>query len=161
MDERQIGLALALREVGVSSDISGFDARLILQKAVYLLEEAGIRLGYSFNWYLRGPYSPGLTRDLYDLASNTEDVAGWVLDDHSRTVASRMRPLLVGEAGEDIAPKAKRLELLASLHYLARRRQLNVDEVERATAQLAQNGKHFSRDEVADAMQELRQSGLL
>lgn len=161
MDERQIGLALALKEVGVDSGVSGFDSRLILQKAVYLLEEAGIRLGYSFNWYLRGPYSPGLTRDLYDLAMNREDVAGWVLDDHSKTVAGQLQPLLATAAGEELASKARRLELLASIHYLARRRRLNIDDHEQATAQLAQNGKHFSRDEVANAIRGLRQVGLL
>lgn len=161
MDERQIGLALALKEAGVISDVSGFDSRLILQKAVYLLEEAGIRLGYSFNWYLRGPYSPSLTRDLYDLAANKEDVAGWVLDDQSKSAAIRLQSLFATPTNEDIAVKAKRLELLASLHYLARRRRLKVDDCEQATAQLAKNGKHYSRDEVQNAIQELRRFELL
>ena len=45
VDERQIGLTLALSELGVSSDVSEFSSRLILQKTVYLIEEAGIKLG--------------------------------------------------------------------------------------------------------------------
>lgn len=161
MDERQIGLALALKELGVSGDISGFDSRLILQKTVYLIEEAGIKLSYSFNWYLRGPYSPALTRDLFDLASNNEDVATWVLDDHSRAIAQRISPLISDPPNEDLSLKARRLELLASLHYLSRRRRVNLDSLGEATAQLAQNGKHYSSDEVAAAIQALKQVDLL
>lgn len=160
MDERQIGLALALKEAGVSSNMAGFDSRLILQKAVYLLEEAGIRLGYSYNWYLRGPYSPGLTRDLYDLKSNTTDVEGWVLDEDSKTAAHRLRSLFIMAPEESLASMASRLELLASLHYLARRGKLNVEDDDQATKQLAANGKDFERDDVAKAMQTLRQVGL-
>lgn len=161
MDERQIGLALALKEVGINSNVADFASRLILQKAVYLLEEAGIRLGYSFNWYLRGPYSPSLTRDLFDLASNGEDVAGWVLDNDSKAVASRVQTLLSPSADEELVSKARRLELLASLHYLVRHHRVTVDDYDQATAQLAQNGKIFSREEVVDAVRGLRQVGLL
>lgn len=160
MDERQIGLILTLKEAGLPPEVSDFSSRLILQKAVYLLEEAGIRLGYSFNWYLRGPYSPGLTRDLYDFASKKEDAAGWVLDGQSKSIVDRLRTLLV-EPSEDPAAKARRLELLASLHYLARRRRLSVDDDATATAQLAANGKHFSPEEVAGARSDLKQVGLL
>jgi uncharacterized protein YwgA len=161
MDEQQIGLALALKELGVSGDVSGFDSRLILQKTVYLIEEAGIRLGYAFNWYLRGPYSPVLTRDLFDLASNKEDVAGWVLDGQSRSIAQRVRPLLSNSANEDMASKALRLELLASLHFLSRRGRVDLNDHEATRAQLARNGKHFSIDDIAAAIQGLRQAQLL
>jgi len=49
---------------------SNFNSRLILQKTVYLMQEFGLNIGYSFSWYLRGPYSPNLTRDTYGLAEN-------------------------------------------------------------------------------------------
>lgn len=161
MDERQIGLALTLKELGVSSDVSGFNSRLILQKTVYLLEEAGIRLGYSFNWYLRGPYSPGLTRDLYDLNASSEDVADWELDKDSTAVAQRIRGLIEGAPGENPATKARRLELFASVRYLASRNRLNPANPVEATQHLAHNGKHFPEPEVADAIQSLQEAGLL
>ncbi|MCA9162489.1 MAG: hypothetical protein R3C99_23825 [Pirellulaceae bacterium] len=161
MDERRIGLALALRELGISGDVSDFASRLILQKTVYLIEEAGIKLSYPFNWYLRGPYSPALTRDLFDLASNREDIDGWVLDEHSRSVAQRLRPLISDEPDEEPAAKARRLELLASLHYLSRRRGVDLRDAEQATAQLALNGKHFNNAEVVAAIQRLRDVDLV
>lgn len=161
MDERQIGLALALNELDVRGDVSGFDSRLILQKTVYLIEEAGIKLGYAFNWYLRGPYSPALTRDLFDLASNKDDVAGWVLDDQSKSITERIKPLIAGTSSESLSAKARRLELAASLHYLACRQRVSLDDHHQATTQLAQNGKHFSSEEVAAAIRGLKQVKLL
>lgn len=37
---------------------NNFDDRLRLQKYVYLIQRLGLSLGYRFNEYLRGPYSP-------------------------------------------------------------------------------------------------------
>ena len=42
-----------------------FDERLICQKKVYLLQSLGTNLGYTYNWYVRGPYSPALTTYVY------------------------------------------------------------------------------------------------
>ena len=42
-----------------------FDDRLRLQKIVFLSRQLGHDLGYSYNWYARGPYSPSLTRILF------------------------------------------------------------------------------------------------
>lgn len=60
-------VASCFREAGFDFDIRHFDHRLIAQKLVYLLEELGIRLGYrgTFNFYLRGTYSPRLSNDLF------------------------------------------------------------------------------------------------
>jgi uncharacterized protein YwgA len=53
------------KELGFEFDISRFDDRLIAQKLVCLLELKGIDLGYSCSLYVRGPYSPDLTQDLF------------------------------------------------------------------------------------------------
>ncbi len=161
MDERQIGLAITLKELGVSSDISGFDSRLILQKAVYLAEEAGINLGYPFNWYLRGPYSPALTRDLFGNVPDVNDFANWVLDEGSLAIAARIKSLVDGPANEEPSAKARRLELLASLRYLSRRRGIDVEDAEAAKVSLERSGKVFTLDEVAAAIDELRRARLL
>ncbi len=161
MDERQIGLALALRELGVQGDVGGFDSRLILQKTVYLLEEAGIRLGYPFNWYLRGPYSPALTRDLFGLPTSNSDIDDWVLDEHSKQIAEKLRPVVAARQSEDQAATSRRLELTASLHYLARRGRLSIEDPDEAVRQLAQNGKHFSSEQVAAAIGDLQRVKLL
>lgn len=44
-----------------------FISRLRLQKYVYLAKFFDIDLGYTYNLYLRGPYSPALAEDYYNL----------------------------------------------------------------------------------------------
>lgn len=48
-------------------DMNTFSNRLRLQKIVYILQASGINLGYSFSWYLHGPYCSELTRDAYQI----------------------------------------------------------------------------------------------
>ena len=55
-----------------------FDKRLKIQKIVFILESKTKVFDYEFSLYLRGPYSPGLAKDYYnitdsDLASITND----------------------------------------------------------------------------------------
>ena len=54
-----------LEKCGVDYDLEDFGARLRIQKAIYLMKATGAKLPYDFNWYLRGPYSPDLARDLF------------------------------------------------------------------------------------------------
>ncbi len=55
-------------EVGLDFDVTQFDSRLMAQKLVFLLQELGVDLGYGdYNFYLRGTYSPRLTKDLFSV----------------------------------------------------------------------------------------------
>lgn len=62
-------VAACFKEAGFGFDVTHFDHRLIAQKLVYLLEELGVRLGYkgTFSFYIRGTYSPALTKDLFGM----------------------------------------------------------------------------------------------
>jgi len=65
-----------LQACGVDYDLEDFGSRLRVQKVVYLMKATGSGLPYDFNWYLRGPYSPDLARDLFagaaDMASTRQ-----------------------------------------------------------------------------------------
>ena len=61
---RQQLLAAIIDAIG-GVDLTRFRDRLLLQKRVFLLMVKGIDLGYSFSWYLRGPYCPALTKDAF------------------------------------------------------------------------------------------------
>ncbi|MHC8667904.1 hypothetical protein ACYX6U_08975 [Bacillus cereus] len=47
--------------------IDDLSDRVIAQKVVYLADELGVNCGdYRFTWYKKGPYSPALTKLLYE-----------------------------------------------------------------------------------------------
>jgi hypothetical protein len=73
MENRKKVIAF-FKELGFELDISRFDDRLIAQKLVCLLELKGIDLGYSCSLYVRGPYSPDLTQDLYAFTREFENL---------------------------------------------------------------------------------------
>jgi uncharacterized protein YwgA len=61
-----------IKRVYKDFEISTFENRVKLQKFIYILQTRGINLGYSFNFYLYGPYSTDLTRAAFqtpDLSS--------------------------------------------------------------------------------------------
>lgn len=61
MEGPQIRLKLVLDHLGISPDVSTLQNRICIQKAIFLAKYAGVDLGYSYNWYVHGPYSPELT----------------------------------------------------------------------------------------------------
>lgn len=48
-------------------NINEFNHRLMLQKYIYLAGYFGLNHNYSYNLYIRGPYSSKLAEDYYDL----------------------------------------------------------------------------------------------
>ena len=61
------GFIKALENIGFNFDVNRFNHRLKLQKYVYLARRYGIDLGYRYNLYIRGPYSPELADDYYSV----------------------------------------------------------------------------------------------
>ena len=75
------------KELGFAFTISRFDDRSIAQKLVCLLELRGINLGYPCSIYVRGPYSPNLTEDLFSFKNEFEN-----LETSARSVQQIKRP---------------------------------------------------------------------
>lgn len=71
MERRQIGLKLVMDKLDLPVTVDSFDDRLILQKAIYLAEASGVRLGYYYRWYLRGPYCPAVAEDGFAVAADS------------------------------------------------------------------------------------------
>lgn len=127
MESNLIALKLFLDAVGHSDALTGVEEsignRLRLQKAVYLGQIWGADLGYRYNWYVKGPYSPSLAQDYYELsgalaADNNEHQKNHL---NSRVVEAinKAKPLL--QKPEDInLPIENWLELVASIDYLRR-----------------------------------------
>jgi len=162
MDRQQIGLKLTIDGLKLPFQIDNFEDRLILQKAVYLAQAAGVNLGYYYHWYLYGPYSPSLTRDEYtvytDISAGLDESEGWKLDDISSQRLERIRGIFTELERDKLAEK---LELLASVHFLVQRKQVSRGDSKRITATLKRFNKDFSEEDVKEALRELKAYGIL
>jgi uncharacterized protein YwgA len=163
MDRQQILLAKALEAAELPLSVATFEDRLILQKTVYLLQSAGVHLGYRFRWYLRGPYSPDMTAGAFGIVregnSAQEELRGWKLDDASKGKIDRLKSLF--SASVDRRAQARRLELLASVLFLMKTNQAKPNEPEETSKILRRYSKHYHAQDVRDAVEELKGYGLL
>lgn len=95
-----------------------FEERLICQKKIYLLQSLGTDLGYSYNWYVRGPYAPALTNYVYNnidvLSSN--DFSSYKLSKAAEENVNKVNELVEGKPSDMTV--ASWYELLASLLYI-------------------------------------------
>jgi len=130
MSTRLAALNLTLGALGLSADTGALEERVKLQKAVYLAQTAGLPLGYRYSWYIRGPYSPDLTRDYFALPSASPgEEEGLKLSLAAKQAIDRVKPLL------EVPPQAKGLkpdawlEIVASVHYLKKESQLAHEKV--------------------------------
>ena len=162
MDRQQIGVKLAIDGLNLPFKIDGFQDRLIMQKSVYLAQAAGVNLGYYYHWYLYGPYSPSLTRDEYTIAADVsvglDESEGWKLDDKSSQRLEGIRGIFTEPERDKLA---KKLELLASVHFLIERKQVSKVDTNRITTTLKLFKKDFSEEDVKKALGELKTYGLL
>jgi uncharacterized protein YwgA len=163
MDRQQILLAKALEAAEVPLKVATFHDRLILQKAVYLLQSAGVHFGYRFRWYLRGPYSPDMTAGAFGIVgegpSAQKELRGWKLDAASSKRIANLKPLM-GDGGNS-AGRARRLELLASVLFLIKTNQTKATDPEGAAAILRRYNKNYKVEEVRKAAEELKEYALL
>ena len=63
-----------LKELGFKPNINRFQDRLIVQKIVYLLQLKGVKIGFDYGLYVRGPYSPDLTKEVYSRVKDFENL---------------------------------------------------------------------------------------
>jgi uncharacterized protein YwgA len=162
MDRQQIGVKLTIDALKLPFQIDGFQDRLIMQKAIYLAQAAGVNLGYYYHWYLYGPYSSSLTRDEFaiaaDIASEMDESKGWKLDERSLRRLEEIQSIFAETEREKLARK---LELLASVHFLIDRKQVSKGDASRITATLERFKPDFNEEDVKKALEELQAYGFL
>lgn len=161
MNQKQVGALLVLKELDITHRMESFEDRLSVQKSIYLAQAAGVGLGHFFNWYLRGPYSPTLTQDVFDAIQNFDPstaLQGWELDKATRARLTALRGSFAPPAG---LAKPSWLELMASVHYLIDRNQAEGGDADTLRCQLAKYNKVFSTPQVLEAMTRLRTNGLI
>jgi len=82
------------------------------------VQNSGLSLGYGYNWYVRGPYSPSLTQDLFEINRNNQifESGKRLALQNEQEIAKRIETIktLLGKNIEN----SVFLEVLASLIYL-------------------------------------------
>lgn len=127
--------------------LDNFDDRLRLQKIVFLARMIGFNLGYSFDWYARGPYSPSLTKMLF--SANEEGrliLESVTLQDSEEPIVQQLSEFL----GEDVSDP-RILELLASVWYFIRRASYSKGERNDLVGKIIRRKPKYSREEVETA----------
>jgi len=113
--DKVIALGGILRRIGnfeASAFLSSFDARLIFQKTIYLMQAFGLYLGFDFSWYLRGPYSPSLAHYGYEIAKIDRELP---LSKFSKPQSEKKFEEFLEFLGSG-RENAEWLEILASIH---------------------------------------------
>lgn len=152
MTNIDIANGLVFQALGVSKD--SFDDRLLSQKKVFLLQELGVNLGYSYNWYVRGPYSPDLTTYIFhnlDMLKE-QDFSDYRFSDAVQGKVDAVNSLV--NAKPDSLSVPSWYELLASVLYI--RRKWNKTDV---FASLKQYKPQYSQQHFDVAVNELRALG--
>jgi len=112
-------LALILNRIGIDDfnkikdDIS---YRKIIQKSIYILQlkEFDFNLGYRYNLYLAGPYSPDLSEDYYNIVENSSYYNNFVnhlkFDEKTEAALDRFNQIFSGNYAL--------VECFATIHFL-------------------------------------------
>ena len=138
-----------------------FDDRLKFQKRIYLLQELfGVPLGYSFGWYIRGPYSSELAHDGF----RSESISQLAFKPEQKEISNKKEDeLTLQEASkffeniEDFGiGEESALELLSSLHFMKVNWFPKAD-CNTLAAQLMKSKPNFKKPEVEQACAKLDQ----
>ncbi len=151
MTNIDIANGLVFQSLGVGKDT--FDERLLSQKKVFLLQELGVDIGYSYNWYIRGPYSPDLANYIFhnlDILKE-QDLSGYRLSEESQDKIKLVNGL-AGKKPDSLRSLPSWYELLASVLYIHKAWKKNGDDV---FTSLLQYKPQYTREQFDAAVHEL------
>jgi uncharacterized protein YwgA len=136
-----------------------FSERKRVQKLVYLLDKVfDMRFGFSYSWYLHGPYSPEVTRIVFDVVEGRQTASAdpKVLSSEDLSKIDRLKAFL----GNDVC-STDQLELLVSLHFLVDRAKPLGLKKEEVIAFLKSKKPYFTDQEIDSALSRLQELGVL
>lgn len=155
--ERAVALGIIHKSLGGFS-MNTFSDRLRLQKSVYLLQEFGVKLGYDYSWYIRGPYCSRLAKIGFDLEliySNIEESDPTKFMNPKTSANFKNFLKFFKSLKNDI----NKLELLASLHIVktTHPRFNDTDVIDF----VIKRKTHFTKNDCMNGLNELKKWGLL
>ena len=149
--QKKAKLLAYLDALGLNGRLNSFSDRIRIQKLVYLLKQYDTDLQFGYNWYVHGPYSPQLTRTLFDPASDaSREQLGKTEMEYLNDVRNFLK--------EDMySPDA--LELIVSLIYVAKNGETSGLGTKKAITEFILNEKpQFARAQVDEAWDRIASS---
>jgi hypothetical protein len=152
--DRTSKLFASLSALGISPKMETFAERKKVQKIAYLLDKVfEMNFGFSYGWYLHGPYSPEVTRIVFDVVEGRQNV---ISDPAYLTKEDQHKiELLKTFLGEDI-DSTDELELLVSIYYLLDCYRQSKTKTADVVAFLKERKPYFSTEEVCGAIDRMR-----
>lgn len=161
MNNIDIANGIVFQKLEISKE--SFDDRLVCQKKIYLLQSLGTDLGYSYNWYVRGPYSPSLTNYVY---TNLDVLGGNDFSSYNMSeVAKHNMDIVNGLADKKDSDMtlSSWYELLASLMYIHNNKaSWKIDDSDEALFKtLIEHKPQYNNEQCASAYKVLCNSGFV
>jgi uncharacterized protein YwgA len=131
-----------------------FSERKRVQKLVYLLDKVfDMKFGFSYSWYLHGPYSPEVTKIVFDVIEDRQAASAdpKVLSSEDLRKIDRLKAFV----GSDIC-STDQLELLVSLHFLLDHSKSLGLEKEEVVSFLKSKKPYFTDQEINGALGRLQ-----
>jgi len=164
MDRQNQIIRLILKRLGIINSGKDILERMILRKIIYLVQSAGLRLGYYFSWYLNGPYCKDLlyVDDILQQHDCDEDV---IIDEQSLNILERIKSLFEVPAECKFDDLYSWLELLSSVHFLINKRQVSSlnhnTTINEILIILDRYEKKYTIEQVEFALEELKNTKIL
>jgi len=129
-----------------------FGDRLRLQKLGYLAQALGSSGGFTFSWYLRGPYSSSLTKMLY--SADEVGVLGKKLSltTEEKAISRNLKKLLKNQLDS-----TRLLELYASVWYLLPKHSVSKDDVQYVIDTISERKPDYSSSEIKNCIKNILQ----
>ncbi len=162
-------IALILKELDIKIvNLNDFRVRKKIQKSIFLLQHSpyNIELGYHFNLYIHGPYSPALAECYYNISFQESNfVRGYALKDDVLEIISKFKKWTEKAAGKIGIELTDCLELLSTVLFLYKYSFTYISNHEGRKEKIKQYFKahkpHFSESQISGAINLLKSNNMI
>ncbi len=135
-------LKACLNYFGIEN-MNKFENRFKVQKYIFFAQETGLYMGFGYNLYMKGPYSPALAAAAFSIFGEEKEIECEKLTTEEKKILERVKKILqnLDEMG---------LEILATMAFIVTRSftKPNRDEVEKKLYNLKEWTKEVPREKM-------------
>jgi uncharacterized protein YwgA len=111
---------------------SGLESSLTMERTVYFLQELGAKIGYTFGWYVFGPYSTQLIDEVHEMSYDKKisEMKIPELSEKDKKIVKKCKEFVSDLIGEDKDQKERWLHLVCVIHFLNKYHHEHLKDVE-------------------------------